>query len=328
MGPRPQMTISGIPFATTGGPRIRQKSAAAATALMLLIVAGCSSTNGSDQSASGGDGRGSTDMAQESMTPDAAVGDRAAVDPSSGDTTDVNTDLLDTGTVAAATTAAARDQVFTAALDIEAEVLKDSVADAGAAVKALGGFAANEDVDLGRRSTATITYRVPAEQFRATLDALAKVGTLKTQQVDAQDVTSQYADLEGRVTTLRTSIARLQGFLGEATDANQIASLEGELTRREAELESTEAQRRSLADQVDLSTITVSFTSPTVAAPVDDTRTLPTFLGGLEAGWDFVVGAGAIALTALGFILPFLVPVAALVLLVRWILGRRHTAAV
>ena len=65
------------------------------------------------------------------------------------------------------------------------------------------------------------------------------------------------------MTTLRTSIARLQGFLSETTDVNQIASLESELTRREAELESIESQRRVLTDQVALSTISVDFDART-----------------------------------------------------------------
>lgn len=226
-----------------------------------------------------------------------------------------------------ASVAAGRDQVFTATLDIEVEVLEDSVEEASSAVEALGGFAANEEVDLGERQHATVTYRVPADQFRAAIGALNAIGELQTQVVEGQDVTAQYADLEGRVTTLRTSITRLQGFLGEAADANQVASLEGELTRREAELESTEAQRRALADRIELSTITVSFSGSEAVAPADDTRTLPTFLGGLETGWDILVGAGAFALSALGFLAPFLPLALVVVLLVRWARRRRQPTA-
>ena len=47
-----------------------------------------------------------------------------------------------------------------------------------------------------------------------------------------------YADISGRLDTLRINVARLQGFLNKATDANQIAQLEGELTQRESDLES------------------------------------------------------------------------------------------
>ncbi|MFV0317645.1 MAG: DUF4349 domain-containing protein [Microthrixaceae bacterium] len=66
----------------------------------------------------------------------------------------------------------------------------------------MGGFAANQDIDLAQRSRALVTYRVPADRFDDALDALAGVGELRNQQVDGQDVTAQYADLEGRVATV------------------------------------------------------------------------------------------------------------------------------
>lgn len=282
--------------------------------LAILVAVACSNSGGDDSSSAG-------DAATAEAVDDAGT-DAALDGEASGDAT-----MVDAASVQAATAAEGRDQVFTATLDLKVEVLEDSVDEASTAVEAIGGFAANEQVDLGERQHATVTYRVPADQFRQALDAITAVGDLQTQQVEGQDVTAQYADLEGRVTTLRTSITRLQGFLAEAADANQLASLEGELTRREAELESTEAQRRALADRIELSTITVSFTGSEAVAPVDDTRTLPTFLGGLEAGWDIFVGAGAFALSALGFLAPFLPLVLVVVLLMRWARRRRQPAA-
>ncbi len=220
--------------------------------------------------------------------------------------------------------AAERKQTFTASLDLRVEGLDDALRSAGSAIEALGGFASGEDVDLGGARRALITYRVPATQFRSALDALSGVGDLQSQEVRGTDVTATYADLEGRVMTLRTSISRLQGFLAEATDANQVALLEGELTRRESELESVESQRRVLADQVELSTITVSLDAATTDAPVSDDRTLPSFLGGLESGWDALLAGGAVILAAAGFLLPF-VPVSLLLFVgFRWLARRRR----
>ena len=318
MGDRPENDGS-----TTPGGRRRWIRTTAKTPLVVAAVAalltagGCSGFGGSDNAASSDDSAtGDARSTELGPVPDAALDEEAA-----GGAT-----LLDTASVEPTAPAVGRDQVFTATLDIEVEVLEESVSEASTALEALGGFAANEDIDLGESRRATVTYRVPADQFDQAMDALAAVGDLQTQQVEAQDVTSQYADLEGRVTTLRTSIGRLQGFLAEATDANQIASLEGELTRREAELESTEAQRRALADRIELSTITVSFTGSEALAPVDDTRTLPTFLGGLETGWDILVAVGAFTLSALGLVAPFLPLVLLVVLLGRWARRRGQDA--
>lgn len=245
--------------------------ALAATAVALVLVtAGCSDSGGSHEVTRAGDAATTVD--------EAARDDAGRVEPGGAGSADLGADGLepasgdpvavDVASVEGTSAAATRDRIFTANLEIEVEVLEDAVDEASAAVGALGGFSANEEVDLGERRHATVTYRVPADRFDEAVEALGAVGDLQTQQVDAQDVTAQYADLEGRVTTLRTSIARLQGFLAETTDVTQIASLEGELTRREAELESTESQRRALADSIELSTITVAFTGSEAAAPV------------------------------------------------------------
>jgi len=229
-----------------------------------------------------------------------------------------------TATPELAVLAADRQQIFTAGVDLAVESLDAAVSEAGGAITGLGGFAANEDVDLADSNRATIVYRVPAPQFRAALSALSDIGELRSQTIDSTDVTSQYADLDGRVTTLRTSIGRLQGFLGETTDVNQIASLEGELTRRESELESIEGQRRALADQIELSTITVSFDATTASPATEPARA--GFSGGLDAGWDVAVTVAGGASAAAGFLVPFLPLIAVVVGLGWWLRRRSHRA--
>lgn len=283
---------------------------------------------------------GSSDMAEDSAMAGDSGGEESSAAEAAPSSPDERSD--DSSTEAGATDggaataglasvdvgASGRKQTFTATMHVEVDELDKTVREAGTAVEALGGFASNEDVDLGGDATATITYRVPAAGFRSALDAIAEVGDLKNQGVRGEDVTATYADIEGRVATLRTSIARLQGFLAEATDINQIAHLEGELTRREGEFESVEAQRRALADQVELSTITATFDASTTEAPVADDQSLPSFLGALETGWDAMVTGGAVVLAVLGFLLPFLPVVVAAALLTRWVGRRRHTDAV
>jgi len=301
--------------------RLASGAGRAGLALMatLVVLVGCSEQSGNDDSttAQAGDSGYATDGAPSTTIAGASeLGEDAMSDTSGGGG--------DVAPLAAEQIAVTdRRQTYTATMALEVEGLDGAVRDASAAVDALGGFSSSEDVDLGDARHATITFRVPAVQFRPALDAIAEVGDLQSQQVRNEDVTATYADIESRVTTLRTSIDRLRGFLAEATDVNQIASLEGELTRREAELESVESQRRALADQVALSTITVSFDAATTETPVDDDRTLPTFLGGLESGWDAIVSGGAVVLAVFGFLLPFLVPAALLVLAIRWLTRRR-----
>jgi uncharacterized protein YjdB len=59
------------------------------------------------------------------------------------------------------------------------------------------------------RQSGTITIRVPSERFQEALAALRGVGTLRSETVNTQDVTKEYADLETRLVTKRATADRL-----------------------------------------------------------------------------------------------------------------------
>ena len=308
----------------TGGRSCRLL-AIGAISLALVTVAACGSGDDAGESSSSGDASTEVQRAADAgaMATDedglATTTNTAASGAGGGDQALTATPEL------AVAAAGDRQQVFTAAADVKVESLDAAVAEAAGAIGGLGRFAATEDVDVAGSNLATIVYRVPAPQFRPALTALSRIGELRSQTIDSSDVTAQYADLEGRVTTLRTSIGRLQGFLGETTDVNQVASLEGELTRRESELESIEAQRRALADQVDLSTITVSFDATTASPATTSDRA--GFSGGLDAGWDVAAGIVAGSMATVGFLLPFVPLLLVVAGLVRWFRRRTRRAA-
>ena len=290
--------------------------AVAVTAIACAALVGCSGDSGQDDSGQGASEESasytdSADSAGSGGSADQLTASGAVVEASGPGTVDGEP-----------SDAAARLQTFTADLDLGVDQLDDAVAEASATIEELGGFAADEDIDLAGSERATVVYRVPATEFRPALDALADVGALRRQSIGSEDVTTRYSDLESRVTTLRTSITRLQGFLAETTDVNQIASLEGELTRREAELESIESQRRVLADQVALSTITVEFDAGRGSEQIvaDDA---PGFRRGLEAGWDAARVLTAVVAATAGFLVPLL-PLVALVALAVWWTRRRR----
>lgn len=276
--------------------------------LAAALVGACSGQESNDSGSAGGES--APDLMAPSTAPGLADSGAGGGDSGAGGEGLTATPVVDV--------AAGRQQVFTAAVDLHVESLDTAVTEAGVAVAAVGGFAASEEVDLSGSKRATIVYRVPALQFRPALDALSGIGDLRRQTIDSSDVTAQYADLEGRVTTLRTSIGRLQAFLGETDDVNQIGSLEGELTRREAEFESIEGQRRALADQIDLSTITVTYDAASAEPAVTEATDRPGFAGGLDAGWDVAVGVAAAVAATAGFLLPFLPFLALLTLAIWW----------
>ena len=115
-------------------------------------------------------------------------------------------------------------------------------------------------------------------------------------------------DIDVRVEAQRRSIDRIQVLFDNAETIKDIVSVEGELSRRQADLASLEAQQRYLADQTSMSTITVTIEQPPEHAKPEPEKDDDTgFLAGLAGGWhameSFLVGLSTVA----GALLPFLV---------------------
>lgn len=173
----------------------------------------------------------------------------------------------------------------------------------------LNGFTGQEESGGDK---ASVTLRVPADKFDAALEQLAKLGTVKAQHKQADDVTDQVVDLDARLATQRASVDRMRALLAKAASVNEVAQVESELTRREADLESMESRRTALGGQVALSTVVleVTRTPPPPTKPVEEKPDNPGFLSGLAGGWTafgkVLNGIGA----ALGAMLPFLIALA------------------
>jgi hypothetical protein len=161
-----------------------------------------------------------------------------------------------------------------------------------------------------------LTLQVPPKSYSAVLTQLAALGTRVEQNQSTDDVTTQVVDVQARISAQRASVARVQALLARAKTLGEVVSVESELTRRQADLESLESQRKALAAQTELATIVATFhaTLPTTAA-LDKSHL--GFLSGLENGWNAFVAVVLVALTVIGAALPFLVT-AALLGLIAW----------
>ena len=175
--------------------------------------------------------------------------------------------------------------------------------------------------------SAKLTVRIPSTRLTATIDALKELGTLEDIDLSSQDVTAQAQDLDARITALRASVDRLVELMSRATTTADLITIESALSDRQGNLESLESQKRSIDDQVDLSTITLQLGTAATAPK----RVPATFLSGLIAGWDSFVGFLSGLLVVVGVLLPWIVFLALIALLslivVRRGIARRARAA-
>ena len=183
-----------------------------------------------------------------------------------------------------------------AAADAAADVVKK----AGGRVDARSESAPTER-DGG---SAMLTLRIPSDDLDPVVDQLRTLGEVDHYDTDSIDVSNEVTDLAARISTLRASTERIQKLLTDAKGLPDIITLEDELSRRQAELESLEAQQRSLKDQVSMSTIDLSLTTEPVEIVKDDDSP-DSFWDGLVAGWNGLTATVSVVLVIAGVLLPW-----------------------
>lgn len=160
----------------------------------------------------------------------------------------------------------------------------------------------SESRDNEGHTSAHLTARIPSKHVTAAIAELRKQGEVMSVDLQRDDVTAQGADLDGRIKALKISIARLESILERAGSSSEVIEAETALSQRQQELESLQLQRRSLTDQVALSTLSVSFEQegkPGAVAPGG-------FRGGLIAGWNALIDTVNAIVTAAGAAVPWL----------------------
>lgn len=203
--------------------------------------------------------------------------------------------------------------VYAGSLVLEVADLRPAIDQATALVAGLGGhLAASHEQNAAGRQDATVTFRIPAQNWTSALIGLRAIGQkVLSEDTDAEDVTAQVVDLDARIANLRASETALQGIMGRATTIADVLKVQEELTSVRGDIESMTAQRDNLADQAALGTLEVGFSVPFAAASVAS--------GGWDLGREIDNAVAALVRLGQGFaslavwlvivILPVLIPV-------------------
>lgn len=217
-----------------------------------------------------------------------------------------------------------RSVIYTGSIALRVNDVPSTATTIGALVVGTGGYLSGDQRQLSDgRSTATLTLRVPAEKFTATMNAIRTKGHEENEDVSSQDVTGTVIDLAARIRAQQASVNRVRDLLAKAQSITDVTTIESELARREADLEAMQAKQTNLTDLAALSTITVQILGPDATViPKQDNR---GFLAGLKQGWHAFATTLGVLLTVLGATLPFLVVLGIpLLIAYRWLRQRRR----
>lgn len=151
--------------------------------------------------------------------------------------------------------------IRTGTMDLQVADVDRSIADATSIVTKAGGYVAGSQRSLdGDRPYASLTFRIPADKWDATLESLRALGTkVLGEKTSADEVTAQVVDLDARLKNLRATEAQLLGVMAQAVKIPDILAVQSELTTVQGEIEQLQAQRDNLADQAAQGTLTASF---------------------------------------------------------------------
>jgi len=212
-----------------------------------------------------------------------------------------------------------RQIVTTGYATITVDEPADAATDVAALVERAGGrvdsrteFAPDDDGN-GDRGRAELILRIPATALTTTIESLKKLGEVQEISLSSDDVTTESQDLDARITALRESVDRLMSLLATAKDTKVLIELETAISERQGNLESMEAQQRLLADQVAMSTVTLTLVS-TADAPAEEPD---TFWSGLGTGWSSLIAFLSGVLVVAGVLLPWIVLVGVIGLIAR-----------
>lgn len=286
--------------------------------LVLLLVSGCGGSakdsSGDSLSGSAGSSAGGSTAADAAQLTEGESGaaDTSSRQPAKNAVSPISRAVISTGSITlhSAKVASAR-----------AEVMR--------LVASWGGTVSDERSESdrsGRITDSTMTLRIPTVRFDAAMGGLAEVADVAHQSRTSEDVTTQVIDNQARVRAAQRSIRAIEDLLGRATRLSDVISIESDLARRQADLDSLEQQQAWLSDQTSLSTIAVHLSR--TAPPVAKRTEAHGFLAGLGHGWSALQAASSASLTVVGAVLPFAL-LAGLVGAPLWVVvrRRRHTGA-
>ncbi|MFF3753362.1 DUF4349 domain-containing protein [Streptomyces sp. NPDC002018] len=295
----------------------RMPAFAAALLTISLALAGCSAggagSDNSEKSVSDGAAQAvpAQEGKQEGEQEGAGAADRAAGAPGSQ------------GEKTAAPSRAGTHVIRTAELTVRVKDTQKALATARAAAEDSGGLVENESTERVEDAhvRSRIVLRVPQDAYDEVLSELAGTGTLLARKANAKDVTDQVVDVDSRIASQRVSVARIRELMDRATKLGDVVALEGELSSRQAALESLLAQQASLKDRTTLATITLELSEEPVVKKDREEADAPGFLDALGGGWNAFTATLRWIAVVIGAVAPFAGALA--VLYVLWLLARR-----
>ena len=158
----------------------------------------------------------------------------------------------------------------------------------------MGGFVEQlSSSGTAGRQQASMTIRVPQDQFFTALERIEALGEVQSKNVGSEDVSEQFIDLEARLKSSLREEESLLSLLGRAGTVSEVLTIEREMAKVRSEIERFQGQLNFLERRVALATIIVSLFPPHVPAALPPFGSLSLDVadvtGSMEEARQFVI---------------------------------------
>lgn len=148
--------------------------------------------------------------------------------------------------------------------DMDLQVGKGQVSQTLDAISGLAvlyrGIVADSHTTEGSDPSGQVTLRIPVNSFEVAISRIRHLAGVKVNsvQTSAQDVTSQYVDLQARIHSLQATRSTYLRILERASTIGEILSVQQRVNDVQTQIEQLQGQLNVLSDQTSLGTLTVS----------------------------------------------------------------------
>ncbi|KYG34852.1 DUF4349 domain-containing protein [Alkalihalobacillus trypoxylicola] len=141
----------------------------------------------------------------------------------------------------------------------------------------LGGFLIDASYyEHSDMISGSLSIRIPQNQFQAFLLDVEKEGQKLIQKnVNGNDVTEEYVDLNSRLSSKKVVEERLLNFLDEAENTEDLLTISRDLDETQTEIEQLEGRIQYLDQRIDYSLVTINWFEEKVRIdPIQDNQSL------------------------------------------------------
>jgi hypothetical protein len=284
--------------------------------IFVLLISSCAPAS----TLSSPSGRVMSTQSVQSMVQDKSLSDQTA-GASSNISQEVSNPKTETGT---------RVVIKNASIEIIVDDPASAMKTITEMAENMGGFIVNSNLYKTYSATgaeipeAAITVRVPAEKLNeamGTIKSLVKdqIKNIRAENITGQDVTSEYTDLESRLSNLRAAEKTLREIMASSTKTEDTLAVYNQLIQITEQIEVLEGQIKYYDESSKMSAITVKVIAQESVKPITIGSWEPT--GVARDAAQALVNAMKFFVTAGIWIIIFILPVLIVVVLPFVVIG-------